>query len=241
VILKILYQDSDYIFVSKPAGLLVHRTNLDSAESQAAVQILRDQIGQRVFPVHRLDKPTSGILAFALSSSAAKLFSEELSAKRVQKKYLTIVRGLSPQNIKIDYPLKEELDSISDKKARVDKDKQEAVTIVETLASVELPVAVDRYPTSRYSLVRATPLTGRKHQIRRHLKHLGHPVIGDVNHGVGKHNRFFREYFQCSRLLLACTEMSFQHPRTKEQISIKADLCEDFFQVVKQLGWESHV
>ncbi len=105
----------------------------------------------------------------------------------------------------------------------------------------ELPVKVDRYPTARYSLIKAIPFTGRKHQIRRHLRHLGHPVIGDVTHGVGKHNRFFEETFQIRRLLLACTKLSFHHPGKNETITIESPLSQDFHALVCQLGWGSHV
>lgn len=240
-LLDVLYQDKDYIAVHKPSGMLVHRTNLaPSDKSLAALQVVRDQLGQRVYPVHRLDRPTSGVLLFALSSEAAQALSKEFSEQRVRKKYLAVVRGKSPASFVIDHPLREELDKIADKMARVDKPAQEAVTDIETLATVDLPYQViARYPTSRYSLVRAVPLTGRKHQIRRHLKHLNHPIIGDVNHGVGIHNRFFKEQFQNSRLLLACTEMSFVHPLSSQHISIQAPLADDFREILTKLGWSS--
>lgn len=235
--LPIIYQDENYVAISKPAGLLVHRSFLDSSEKRVALQLLRDQIQKTVYPVHRLDRPTSGVLVFALSSQAAQLLSQEFSEKRVQKKYLAIVRGIPPGQVTINYPLKEELDPIADKKARLDKPAQEAITHIETLANIELPFQVDRYPSSRYALVCARPETGRKHQIRRHLRHLGHPIIGDINHGVGKHNRFFAEHFQCKRLLLACTELTFTQPFTQTSLTLKAPLCEDFKQLLKKLQW----
>ena len=236
--LEILYQDNDFVAVNKPSGMLVHRTNLaPSDESIAALQLVRDLIGRKVFPVHRLDRPTSGVLIFALSSEAANSLSVEFAEKRVVKKYLAVVRGRSPAECVVDHPLREELDKIADRQARVDKPAQEAVTDIRTLATVELPFRVDRYPTSRYSLVCAVPRTGRKHQIRRHLKHLNHPIIGDVNHGVGKHNRLFREQFACGRLLLACTEISFVHPFTGVEVVVRAPLTEDYSVVLQKLGW----
>src|SRR5690606_30856436 len=111
-----------------------------------------------------------------------------------------------------DYALKEELDEIADKRTNPDKEAQPAQTLVRRLESYEIPVQVDKFPTSRYSLVEAHPVTGRKHQIRRHLRHLGHPIIGDINHGVGKHNRFFEEHFKIRRLLLAANALRFHHP-----------------------------
>lgn len=235
--LEILYQDDDYVAVNKPSGMLVHRTNLAHFETEFALQILRNQIGRMVYPVHRLDRPTSGVLIFALSSSAASTLAVEFAEKRVSKKYLAVVRGHAPERCTVDHPLKEELDPISDKMAKQDKPAQEAVTDIEMMATVELPYRVDRYPTSRYSLVRVMPRTGRKHQIRRHLKHLNHPIIGDVNHGVGKHNRLFREKFQNNRLLLACTEISFVHPGCRQDVMIRASLSEDYRQILLKLGW----
>ncbi|MFN9067320.1 MAG: pseudouridine synthase [Bdellovibrionales bacterium] len=238
--LPILYQDQDIVVVNKRSGLLVHRSAIDTKAEEFAMQILRDQLGQRVYPVHRLDRPTSGALLFALSSENARELSLVFSEGRVSKTYLAVVRGNPPSEVLVDHPLKEELDEIADKKARVDKPAQPAVTKVFTLASVELPMQVDKFPTARYSLVKAIPITGRKHQIRRHLRHLGHPIIGDVSHGSGKHNRFFRNQFQVNRLLLACTQISFLHPKENKMITVEAPLAEEFKQILHQLGW-THV
>ena len=238
--LNILFQDSDYVAIHKPAGLLVHRTNLDPHETEAAVQILRDQINAHVFPVHRLDRPTSGVLIFALSSNAAALMTQQFTDRLVQKKYIAVVRGHFEKEVDLDYPLKEELDEISDKKASQQTISKPAQTLFRPLAHVELPVAVDRYPSSRYSLIEAFPKTGRKHQIRRHLKHLDHPIIGDVNHGKDKHNKFFTENFNSKRLLLACTEISFLHPKSQIPTVIKTDLCDDYKSTLQKLGWNYH-
>lgn len=239
--LPILYQDKDLIVVNKCSGLLVHRSAIDSGAVEFAVQTVRDQIGQMVYPVHRLDRATSGALVFALSSVAARNLGEEFAGGRVDKKYLAVVRGTPDLETTLDYPLKEELDAKSDQMARVDKPAQAAVTHFLRLASCELEVTVDKYPSARYSLVRATPLTGRKHQIRRHLRHLGHPIIGDITYGVGKHNRFFESEFKIRRLLLACTEIAFQHPTSGEALRVKAPLAADFTGLVGQLGWSEYV
>lgn len=241
MVLPVLFQDRDLVVVSKPAGLLVHRTALDRGETEFAMQLVRDQIGAQVFPVHRLDRPTSGALVFALSKDMARLMSGEFTERRVEKTYLAVVRGvLREEFVRVDYPLREELDPLADSMADEDKPAQDAVTEVRRLDSVDLPFQVDKFPTSRYSLVRAKPLTGRKHQIRRHLRHLGHPVIGDVNHGVGKHNRFFAEQFGFKRLLLACTAISFRHPLSRETLDIRAPLASDFGEVLTRFGWEKH-
>lgn len=239
--LDVLYQDDQIVAVNKPSGWLVHRTALEPRATEIAMIAVRDQIGREVFPVHRLDRPTSGVLLFALNPAAARALGEEFAAHRVEKKYLAVVRGVPATAVqRIDHALREEHDRIADTKARADKPPQAAVTDIECLAGVELAVAVDKYPTSRYGLVEARPLTGRKHQIRRHLNHISHPIIGDVQHGKGKHNRFFEERFGVRRLLLACTGMTFQHPTRLEKVSVKAPLCPQFLRVMHALGWEGH-
>lgn len=235
--LPVLYQDDDIVVVNKSSGLLVHRSDIDRHATEFAMQMVRDQIGQLVYPVHRLDRATSGALVFALSPEAARELSLEFASGTVSKKYVAIVRGILKEEITLDYPLKEELDRKSDTMARKDKPAQAAVTKFSTLASYEFPVKVDKYPTSRYSLVEARPKTGRKHQIRRHLHHLGHPIIGDVTYGSGKHNRFFRESFKVQRLFLACTEISFSHPKAKTSLTVQAPLAPEFGAVVEKLGW----
>jgi len=239
--LPILYQDDHVVVVSKPSGLLVHRSAIDRCAKIFALQMLRDQIAKTVYPVHRLDRATSGALIFALSSDSARALAHQFAHGQVIKKYLAIVRGVPQREIVLDYPLKEELDAKVDTMAQQDKPPQPAITSFSTLASYEFPVMVDKFPTSRYALVLARPKTGRKHQIRRHLRHLGHPIVGDVTHGSGKHNRFFRESFKTKRLLLACTEVSFTHPTTNEKLTVRAPLAEDFRTIVQALGWETYL
>lgn len=237
--LPILYQDEYLIAINKPAGLLVHRSEIDRHETRFAIQLLRDQIGQRVYPVHRLDKPTSGVLLFALSSEVARRMMEQFIDDAVQKHYLAVVRGYTDETAVIDYPLKEELDKMTDSKAQQDKAAQPAVTEYQRLATVELPYAVGRYATARYSLLRVTPRTGRKHQIRRHMKHIFHPIVGDTTHGDGKQNEFFREHFDCHRLLLASTELEIVHPIINKPLLIQAPLDAEYQHIIDTLGWGS--
>jgi len=238
--LPILYQDDDLVIVNKPSGLLVHRTLIDRHETRFAMQMVRDRIGQSVYTVHRLDKPTSGALVFALSAGVASQLSAQFEAGVVSKVYMAIVRGTPPEYSPVDYALSEEVD-MKIGLAGSDKPAQSAQTEVFCLASQELPFTVDRYPTARYSLVKAVPKTGRRHQIRRHLRHLGHPIIGDITYGVGKHNRFFETHFKTRRLFLAATEIAFSHPRTGQLLKVKAPLAENFLHVAGQLGWGSHL
>lgn len=236
--LEIVYRDSQLVAVNKPAGLLVHRSPLDSRETRFAVQLLRDQLGCRVHPVHRLDKPTSGVLLFALNQETAAAAARIFARGETSKTYLTVVRGYLDEEGEIDYPLPE----LNETKVRAeDAVVKECITRYRCLGRVELPYAVDRYPCARYSLALVTPLTGRRHQIRRHLAHIFHPIIGDVRHGVGTHNRFFREHFQVSRLLLAAVELVLPHPTEQDSVRITARIDEDFFKVIQELGWGAAV
>ncbi|WP_439136445.1 tRNA pseudouridine(65) synthase TruC, partial [Pseudomaricurvus sp.] len=217
--LPVIYRDEHLFVVNKPSGLLVHRSEIDRHETRFALQIARDQIGQRVYPVHRLDKPTSGVLIFALSPDAARTLSRAIEDKQVRKTYHAVVRGYAPENGYIDHALKEELDKYTDKQARQDKPPQSAQTHFRRLATIELPVEIERYPQSRYSLVECFPETGRKHQIRRHMKHINHPIIGDAKHGRGRHNRYFSSELDAGRLLLHASDMQTPHPETGEMLT----------------------
>jgi tRNA pseudouridine65 synthase len=230
--LEIIYQDKHLVAINKPSGLLVHRSYIDRHETRFAVQILRDQLGQYVYPVHRLDKPTSGILLFALNAEFAQQMGTLFSERQTQKTYLAVVRGYTIDKDTIDYTLVEELDKIADKHAK-EKEAQDAVTDYQTLAQTEFNHPVGRYQTARYSLVKLTPKTGRKHQLRRHLKHIYHPIVGDTTHGDGKQNQFFREQLNCHRLLLAATQLAFIHPQTKKNIVINATIDGEFKQIIK--------
>ena len=236
--LRLLYQDEYLVAIDKPSGLLVHRSWLDRHETQFAMQMTRDLIGQHVYPVHRLDRPTSGVLLFALDPQTARTLSEDFAQHRVQKEYLALVRGWTPEQLFIDYPLKEELDKIADKFATVDKPAQEAQTQLQRLQTVELPYAVSaKHPTSRYSLVRLMPHTGRKHQLRRHMAHIFHPIVGDTKHGDGRHNRFFREQYDCQRLMLCNLSLTIQHPQLQSPLRIQTELDEQWQSLFTQFGW----
>ncbi|MEM7406934.1 MAG: pseudouridine synthase [Pseudomonadota bacterium] len=235
--MDILYRDSDYVAVHKPAGLLVHRSPIDRHETEFALQRARDAVGQHVYPVHRLDKATSGVLLFALSPPAANAMMLTFARGGVAKRYLAIVRGYAPEAVTVDHAFVTLPDRIAEPQADPNPAPQPAVTHVVRLATVELPVAVSRYPTSRYSLVALNPEHGRKHQLRRHLKHIFHPIIGDTTHGEGRHNRMFRTRYQCHRLLLAATSLSFAQPLSGAAVTIEAAPEASFTAVAHALGW----
>lgn len=224
--LTLLYQDEHYVAIDKPAGMLVHRTRI-AEEAEYAMQRLRDQLGQHVFVVHRLDRPTSGVLLFALSSEAARAMCGVFESRQVEKRYLAVVRGWTEEADVIDYPLREEKH----------KEAQHAVTAYRRLATVELDIAVGRYPQARYSLVEVTPETGRMHQIRKHFAHIFHPLVGDTTYGEGRHNRLFRDHFGCERLLLHATALHFVHPLHHTPVAIYAPPPPEMATLFAQLGW----
>lgn len=222
MILNILYQDEHLIAINKPAGLLVHKSPIDKHETQYAMQLLRDQIGQWVYPLHRLDRPTSGVLLFALSPEVAQAMGQQFEQHTIQKTYWAIVRGYINPEGTIDHPLKPTADFKSDKRRIALKPAQEALTEYQRLGTLEAPYCVDQHPSSRYSLVELYPKTGRKHQLRKHMKHISHPIIGDPKYGKSKHNYFFQSHFNCHRLLLAATGLRFTHPSSSQTITINA-------------------
>ena len=233
--LEIIYRDEYLIAINKPSGLLVHRSWLDSHATEFAVQKLRDQIGLHVYPVHRLDRPTSGVLLFLLDKSHATNLMEQFSEQKTEKRYLAVVRGHIGEGF-LDYALKKKLDKIADKHANQEQEAQEAQTVYQGISFCELPIAVRPYPQSRYSLVEMEPKTGRRHQLRRHMKHLCHPIIGDTTHGDGKHNQMFRDNFDSDRLLLHAAYLAFTHPVTGKKIEINAALDDDFKSLLVRLN-----
>jgi len=262
-VLNILYQDEYLVAVDKPAGLFVHRSFMDKDEIYFALQLVRDQIGKYVYPVHRLDRPTSGVLLFALTKEVAQKMNEAFANKsnkidgkmdfsevnnvlkqdaetELIKTYYALVRGhlpISEQSKLIDYPLKEKLDKLGDKNVSRDKEPQSAQTYFQVLKQASLPIALGKFDSIRYSLVKLKPVTGRRHQIRRHLAHLRHPIIGDINYGDNKQNPFFNKHFGFKRLMLIAKSLSFIHPVTLQKVTITAEFDEQWQYAFKVLEW----
>lgn len=236
--LEIIYRNAYCIAVNKPAGMLVHRSWLDSRETQFVMQTLRDQIGRHVYPVHRLDRPTSGVLLFALDSESAHGLTQQFAAKTVQKTYWAVVRGYLNGAGRIDYPLKEEADKIADLFADPDKPAQPAVTDYRCLAQTEQPFqSAARYPTSRYSWVELTPHTGRKHQLRRHMKHIFHPIVGDTTHGDTAQNRAVAANTGTTRLMLHARSLTFRCLESSNTVRLVAGADEQWQKLAKAFGW----
>lgn len=232
-LLKVLYQDDCLAVVSKPEKLLTHRTEIANGDQYFALQLARDLFGKRVWPLYRLDRGTSGALMFAFDPQTVSALAQQ-THETFQKQYFAIVRGTSEKTMLIDHALKPPVDPY----LRVQKtEAQEAKTLLTTLASAEVPVSSGKYETTRLSLVKLELLTGRRHQIRRHMKFIAHPIIGDATYGKGPLNRALAEYFGRDRLYLHCCGISFLHPRTGTRVSITDRLDGDFAETVKQLRW----
>ncbi len=232
--LPILYSDDRVVVVNKPSGLLVHRSPIDRHERRFALQMLRDQLGRRVYPAHRLDKGTSGALAFALDREMASALAAAFAGREVTKTYLAVVRGWPAESGLID----QELAAVRDEYALPAEDTAKpARTAFRRIATIELPVRVDRYPTSRYALLELRPETGRRHQLRRHLAHVSHPIIGDSTYGKGRHNRLFAELYGVRRLMLACVRLEFAHPVTGDALCVVAEPGVEFESLLARFGW----
>lgn len=229
--LSIIYEDDHFLAINKPAGLLVHKTRIAEEKKLFALQLLRDQVGYRVYPLHRLDRPTSGVLLFAKNPSAASLLGTYFEDHLIKKEYLAIVRGFTADSEIIDYPLKNNEKSVV----------QSAITVYNTLAKIELPFPVGPYQTARYSLVKINPETGRYHQIRKHFGHIRHYIVGDKSHGDWRHNKMFLDKFLCQNLFLHARSLKFDHPILGSFISIEADFPYHFKKIAKEFNWEIHL
>jgi tRNA pseudouridine65 synthase len=221
--LPVLYADDALAVVDKPAGLMVHDSALARGETDFAADRLREQFGKPIFLVHRLDRATSGCLLLAFDRDTASMLGKTLMSRDAEKAafekdYLCVCRGWPDESFVVDHPL----DGGPGKPL-----KKPAVTHFERLATVELPVPSSGFETSRYALLRALPLTGRFRQIRRHLKHVSHHLIGDTSHGDGRHNRSFR-MLGIHRMLLHAQRLAFAHPHTDARIEAIAPLDAEF-------------
>ena len=217
--LDILYLDDYLAIVNKPAGWLVHRTPLDKGESRFVLQTLRDQIGQRVLPVHRLDKGTSGVLVFALSAEVAQNLGMAFeTGEGLHKTYRAIVRGWPADEQFIDHPLKRMPDDMRSQREEV----QNAQTRLRTLHRGELPIPQGAFESLRWAEVQLQPLTGRRHQLRRHAKHIAHPILGDATHGKGPLNRAVAAHLGVGRLWLHALTLQLQHPVSGQPLTVTA-------------------
>ncbi len=211
--LPLLYRDDDLVVAAKPSGLLVHRGGM-TREADVAMVRVRRQLGRHVHPVHRLDRGTSGALVFALSPEMAAALGRSFAAGEVHKRYLALVRGVAPAHCVVDHPVPK------------DEGGERVPAVTELRRLWEGP---------HCSLVLALPRTGRFHQVRRHLKHLHHPIVGDTNYGDGATNRRFRA-LGLQRLALHALGLTLPHPRTGAPLGVYAPLPADLDAPLAALG-----
>jgi tRNA pseudouridine65 synthase len=232
--LRILHQDEFLVVFEKPAGLSVHPSEkaIQRGEKRKGVdviRILRSQLGRPVYPVHRLDRATQGVMVMAFEGRIAGLLQAQFKSGEVEKGYLLMCRGWTPLDGRIDSPLSSDPD-------QEDVVLQDATTEFCTLSRFELPIPFAGFQTSRFSLVKASPKTGRFHQIRRHFKRISHPLIGDSMHGDGKQNRIWRELLGESRLYLMAWTLKFRHPMTHQKHTFRARFAKAWHPVFDRAG-----
>lgn len=225
--IRLLFEDDRYLAVSKPAGLLMHKTSIDAHEKENLRDILREARPGRIDPVHRLDKPTSGVVVFGKDPEAIDACKRQFENRETRKDYLCMVRGHVDHSGCIGKPLPKGMEG-PPKVAR---------TLFEALNQCELPIPVSRYPTVRYSLLRCTPLTGRYHQIRLHMRHFRHPIIGDSQHGDKPQNRAFAHHCGEPGLWLHARRFAFSHP-DGGTVELKAGLPDRWQALAKATGWD---
>lgn len=213
--LELLHHDEHLVVVNKPPWSVVHPTR-GARGAQILVKELGEQLGRPIFPVHRLDRQASGVLVFACSSEVAARLSEDIRESRWDKRYLALCRGVIPDSLRIDHPVRE-----ADTNQR-----RPALTHIDPLEVF----------CERYTLVHAEPRTGRRHQIRYHLKHVAHPIIGDSNYGQGKINRFFHETFDLERMFLHAERLRLDHPVESRRMEICCPLPAELTRTLERLA-----
>ena len=224
--LEIIFRDEHLIAINKPHDLLVHRSPIAADAEVFALQLLRDQVGQKVYPVHRIDRKTGGVLLFAFDKAVEIEMQKQFADNLVSKKYLAILRGHTQDTGEIDYPLRKENGAL-----------QGAFTSYHTLKRTELDMPFGKHATSRYSLIEATPKTGRMHQLRKHFAHIFHPIIGDRTHGCNKQNKLFKEKWEMTTMLLHASQLTFEHPVSGGMITIEAPLQPEFIRMMELMEW----
>lgn len=219
MLLEIIYEDEDIVAINKPHGLMVHRSKIANDATEFALQLLRDQIGQKVYPAHRLDRKTSGVLLFSKTKEVDRMIQHQFMNHNIDKTYFAIVRGHLPEKGTIDYAIGE------------DDKKKEACTYYEVQEQFEINVPLGKHPTSRYALIKVQPTSGRFHQIRKHMAHIFHPIIGDRPHGCSKQNRMWKIRYGMESMMLHAAELEIQHPDGKLR-NLKASPSPEFERVL---------
>ena len=231
--LEVVFEDEYILCVSKPNNMLVHHAHhsRNVADETSLLQFIEQEKGLKVFPIHRLDRKTSGIILLAKETQYVSKFQELFTKNEIQKTYFGIVRGFSPDTKTIDSPVK-------GRDANVHK---EALTLLKTIEKITLNIPVKPYDSSRYSLVELSPKTGRMHQLRVHSNKISHPLIGDPKYGDKNHNMMFEENFGCKNLFLHAGKLEFIHPFTSEKLSLKSSFPKDWITLFNEFSWKNPI
>lgn len=233
----LLYLDDRLVAVRKPPGLLVHRTPLAAREERFAMQMVRDMLGRHVYLVHRLDRGTSGVLLLALDPDTARRLAGQFELQRTRKTYIGFVRGWPAEAGVIEHPLARiEEDLPRTDRGLVDQPK-DALTRWRRLGRIEVASTIGPHPSCRYALLELKPETGRQHQIRRHLKHASHPLVGDATYGKGVHNRWWAQRLGVTRLWLHALRLELEHPASGKPLVLEAPLTTEWHALLGQPGW----
>lgn len=229
--LKLIYEDDYFVCVSKPNNVLVHHAHhsRNMADEASLLQLLANKFEQKLYPIHRLDRKTSGIILLAKETTFVSKFQELFTNNQIKKTYYGIVRGFAPTSKTIDSPVK----------GRDGKVHKEALTHLKTVATIALDIPVKPYDTSRYSLVALQPKTGRMHQLRVHMNKISHPLIGDAKYGDKNHDIMFAKNFDCKNLFLHAASLEFVHPFTNEELYLKADFPKDWLYLFEKFEWNN--
>jgi tRNA pseudouridine65 synthase len=229
--LQIIFEDEYLLCVNKPNNVLVHHAfhSRNVADEDSLLQIIENEKGLKVYPIHRLDRKTSGIILLAKQKEFVSKFQELFTKSEISKTYYGIVRGFSPDEKKIDTPVK-------GRDANVHK---EALTYLKTLEKVTLNIPVKPYDSSRYSLVELSPKTGRMHQLRVHANKISHPLIGDAKYGDKNHDLMFEENFGWRNLFLHAGKLEFTHPFSLEKLILKAYFPKDWTALFEAFSWKN--
>jgi tRNA pseudouridine65 synthase len=224
----ILHLDDQVVVVDKPAGMPVHRSRMVGDGDVYLVDVVRETVPGSLHLIHRLDRGTSGVVLIGRNAEVAGILGKQFMQREIGKTYLAVCRGWPDESGEIDYPLPG---------VRENSERKPALTRWRSLHTVEVPIAINRYPQQRYALVEISPETGRYRQIRRHFAHLRHPLIGDTSHGRTEHNRLYKQHFAVHRMLLHAWRLEFTHPLGGERLCIEAPLDAEFAGLLERFGW----
>ncbi|MHB0755353.1 pseudouridine synthase [Polaribacter sp. M15] len=229
--LEIIFEDDYLLCLSKPNNVLVHHAyhSRNVADEASLLQIIKNETDLKVYPIHRLDRKTSGIILLAKEKEYVAKFQELFTNDVIQKTYFGVVRGFSPDVKTIDSPVK-------GRDANVHKD---ALTELKTLANITLDIPVKPYDSSRYSLVQLSPKTGRMHQLRVHMNKISHPLIGDAKYGDKNHDVMYAENFGWQNLFLHAGKLEFTHPFTSEKLILQASFPKNWLALFDEFDWEN--